>query len=498
MVLESKHTLSNMMKKKNFKIVKHRNLIAGIGVIGMAVLPILSTTADDLSPHDNDSKSKKQKPNIIFILADDLGYGDVGFNGQDKIKTPNIDRIAAEGIVFKNHYAGSTVSGPSRACLMTGKHTGHCTVRGNPRWTLSGNPVDISDSDITVAEELKRAGYTTGVLGKWGLAEKLDEGMPHKQGFDFFLGFCRHTTAHHYYPENLWRNDKLEKQEGTITQEKKGKYSHDTFTSEALNFIETNKEKPFFLYLAYTIPHYELTVPEDSKEQYKDKNWALRKMKPAHYLHDENGHVTYAAMVSRMDRDIGRILKLLKTQGLDENTIVIFTSDNGHEYDNTKNEFFNSNGVFRGRKRDLYEGGIHVPFAARWVGHIKAGTSSDHLSAFWDFLPTACDIAGIKTKTNTDGISYLHALTGKKQKKHDYLYWEFNEKKGPIQAVRKDKWKAVKFLNKDLELYNLSNDPAEKTNLAAKYPDKVKEMTEIIAGARTEHPEFPLTKRDKL
>ena len=435
-----------------------------------------------------------QMPNVIYIMADDLGYGDVGFNGQTKIMTPNIDRIAKEGIVFNNHYAGSTVCGPSRAVLMTGMHTGHCSVRENPKWTKSGTAVDLSLNDVTVAEEMKKAGYVTGMVGKWGLAETLGDGMPNKQGFDFFYGFNRHSAAHHYYPDSIWYNEKHVRIEGNVMEKKQGKYSHNIFTDETLKFIKRNKEKPFFFYVAYTIPHYELTIAEKEKSQYYAKNWPLRKMKSGHYLHDENGHVTYASMVTKMDEDIGRIMQELKDLGLDDKTLVIFTSDNGHEYDKVNNEFFNSNGKFRGKKRDLYEGGIHMPFAARWPGKINPGTTSDLLTTFWDFLPTMCDLAGVKPTAKIDGISYLSTLLGKdkKQKKHDYLYWEFNERQGPVQAVRKEEWKAVKYKNKPIELYNLEKDIGETNNIASDYPKIVKEMTEIISNARTENSEFPL------
>lgn len=443
-------------------------------------------------------KKQKGKPNIIFILADDLGYGDVGFNGQDKIKTPVLDKMANEGVVFTRHYAGSTVCGPSRASLMTGMHTGNSPVRENPKWTHSGQPVDMSLSDVTVAEELKRANYTTGLIGKWGLAENLEEGRPNLQGFDYFYGFNKHKSAHHYYPEQIWENNALITIEGNNTQDKIGTYSQDLFTDKALSFLEKQSaDKPFFLYLAYTIPHYELTIPEEQKAQYRDLNWPLRKMKMAHYRHDENGHVTYASMVSRLDKDVGRILNKLKEMGVDENTLVIFTSDNGHEYDNLKDEFFNSNGEFRGKKRDLYEGGIRMPFVARWPNKIKAGTTTDHISAFWDFLPTACDIAGIEPTAAINGISYLPVLVNGQdlQKKHDYLYWEFNEKQGPIQALLKEDWKLVYFVDKRFELYNLKTDPSELTDVSKQHPEVLKELQAELVTARTEHPEFPLIRK---
>ncbi|WP_423127903.1 arylsulfatase [Gaoshiqia sp. Z1-71] len=448
---------------------------------------------------DDGPGKPKNRPNIIFILADDLGYGDLGFNGGQKIKTPNLDRMAGEGIVFTHHYAGSTVCGPSRACLMTGLHTGHAPVRENPDWTKSGNPVDIGLEDVTVADELKRAAYTCGIIGKWGLAENLDEGMPLKQGFDYFYGFATHAAAHHYYPEKIWENDQEIVIEGNVMMDKIGKYADDLFIDKALQFIDRNQDKPFFLYYTPTIPHYELTVPESEKEYYYQQNWPLRKMVPGHYRHDENGYVTYATMVSRLDRNVARILEQLEKLGLDENTLVIFASDNGHEFDDVNNEFLNSNGDFRGKKRDLYEGGIRVPFIARWPGTIQAGTQSSHVSAFWDFLPTACELARLKPSGKTDGISYLPSLLGndKKQKKHDYLYWEFNENKGPMQALIKGEWKLVHFVGKSYELYNLDSDVSEKNNVLNDFPEVAGQLKSMMLSARTEHPEFPLEPKKK-
>ena len=434
----------------------------------------------------------KDKPNIIFILADDLGYGDVGFNGQDKIKTPILDKMASQGIVFTHHYAGSTVCGPSRTSLMTGLHTGHSPIRENPNWTKSGKPASLDPDQVTVARELKRAGYTTGIIGKWGLAENLDAGLPNKQGFDYFYGFNTHRAAHHYYPEQLWENDQLIEIEGNLMMDKIGQYTQDLFTEKALNFINKNQSEAFFLYLAYTIPHYELTIPEAEKADYYKKDWPLREMKMGHYHNDKNGHVTYASMVTRMDKDIGIIFDKLKELGIANHTLVIFTSDNGHEYDNLQNEFFNSNGHFRGKKRDLYEGGVHVPLVAVWPGKIKAGSKSDHFSAFWDFLPTVCDIADIQPTAEVDGISYLPALLGETQVKHDYLYWEFNERMGPMQALLKGDWKLIRFVGKHEELYNIKTDPGEKDDVILKNSKKAQQLQKLMDAARTDHPEFPL------
>ncbi|MCC5929187.1 MAG: arylsulfatase [Cyclobacteriaceae bacterium] len=443
----------------------------------------------------------QQKPNIIIILADDLGYGDVGFNGGEKIKTPTLDQMAREGVVFTRHYAGSSVCGPSRASLMTGFHTGNATVRGNPAWTASGVPVDLGSDDITVAEELKRAGYKTGIIGKWGLAENLDEGMPLKQGFDYFYGFATHRAAHHYYPEETWENDKLTRIEGNDTYNKIGIYSQDLFIEKAIDFIDKNHKEPFFLYFATQIPHYELTIPENEKQYYLNLDWPLRKMTPGHYRHDENGFVTYAAMVTRMDNDIARIMEKLKEVSIDENTLVIFTSDNGHEFDHRNNGFLNSNGPLRGGKRDLYEGGIRIPFVARWPAKIQKGTQSEHASAFWDYLPTLCEVAGIESTVKTDGISFLPSLLGHKEEqlKHDYLYWEFNERQGPIQVVTKGYWKLIYFhIKNEYELYNLEHDISEQFNLALAYPELLEEMKTLMHSARSKHPDFPLVPHPKL
>ncbi|GGZ92054.1 arylsulfatase [Algibacter mikhailovii] len=483
------------MKKRN-TISNTTNALGKMKIFSICVALIFCS---NISAQSIDKGAERSKPNIIFILADDLGYGDVGFNGQDKIKTPVLDKMATEGIVFNRHYAGSAVCGPSRASLMTGMHTGNSSVRENPKWTKSGQPVDLSLNDVTVAEELKRADYNTGIIGKWGLSENLNEGAPNLQGFDYFYGFNKHKSAHHYYPETIWENDKLITIEGNVTQDKIGTYSQDLFTDKALAFLDNQtSEKPFFLYLAYTIPHFELTIPEDQKAQYSNLNWPLRKMKMAHYRHDENGHVTYASMVSRLDKDVGRILNKLIEMGVDDNTLVVFTSDNGHEYDNLKDEFFDSNGIYRGKKRDLYEGGLRMPFVARWPNKIKPGSATNHVSAFWDFLPTACDIAGVKPTAKINGMSYLPALTNAEniQKNHDYLYWEFNEKRGPMQALLKDDWKLVHFVNKHYELYNLKNDPSELNEISSQHPDILKQLKAVLQIARTEHPEFPLIKKE--
>ncbi|MXV13767.1 arylsulfatase [Hufsiella ginkgonis] len=433
-----------------------------------------------------------KKPNIIYIMADDMGYGDVGFNGQKKIKTPNIDQLAAEGIIFTAHYAGTSVCAPSRAALMTGVNTAHGHIRELSAWTASGNAIDLLDEEITVAEELKRAGYSTAVIGKWGMDESNTTGKANKQGFDYFYGYKTHTEAHHYYPEYIWENDTKLVLAGNVTAEKKGEYSNDAFTRKALDFIRNHKSSPFFLYLPYTVPHNEITAPADSKAPYENLDWPKRPMQAGHYYHDAEGNTAYAGMVSRLDRYVGEIMAELKKQGLDENTFVIFTSDNGPAFDNG---FFDSNGPYRGRKLTLYEAGVREPFAARWPGKIKPGQVTAQPAAFWDFLPTACEMAGIKPSKKIDGISYLPTLLGKTQPQHDFFYWEINETQGPVQAIRMGKWKGINAYQKPFELYDLEADPAETTNLAEKNPGIVAKIRKTMFETRTENPEFPLTKR---
>jgi arylsulfatase A len=441
--------------------------------------------------HSNTKSSKEPKipkPNIIFILADDLGYGDLGCYGQEKIQTPNLDKLASQGIKFTQHYAGSTVCAPSRCCLMTGYHTGHTVVRGN-RPTEPEGQYPMPDSTVTVAELLKDAGYITGAMGKWGLGGPGSTGDPVNQGFDFFFGYNCQSKAHFYYPEYLWKNE----EKILLSENKDGKkttYSHDLIADEALRFIRNNQDKPFFLYIPFTIPHAELAVPENSLNQYKG-HFEETPFPGGHYGAQEYPKAAYAGMVSRMDNDIGKILNLLDELKLSENTLVIFSSDNGpHHEGGNDPDFFNSNGLLRGIKRDLYEGGIRVPFIARWTGKTKPGTETGHISAFWDFLPTACDISGIKPPEDIDGISYLPALLGKNQEKHEFLYWEFHEQKGK-QAVLNGNWKAIRLKIKEnpkspIELYNLSSDIGEENNIADKNPEIVKMMEKIMVKARFE------------
>ena len=446
---------------------------------------------------ESEKSELNKKPNIIYILADDLGYGDLGCYGQKEIKTPNLDNMAANGMIFTQHYAGSTVCAPSRCSLMTGFHTGHSKVRGNA-------DVSLDETDTTVASLLKNAGYKTGLIGKWGLGDVSTPGIPNKQGFDYFFGYLNQIRAHNYYPDYLWRNTTRVplNNEIVIAEEgyskgigsastNKNEYSHDLFTEDALEFMEKSADSSFFLYLAYTIPHannehwliddHGMEVPDYGI--YKSKNWPDK----------QKG---LAAMITRMDSDIGRIKMKLEELGISKNTLIVFSSDNGPHAEGGNNpEFFNSNGKFRGLKRDLYEGGIRVPMIVYWPGTIEPGQTSDHISAFWDFLPTACDLAGVEVPKNIDGISFLSELRGKEQKSHDHLYWEFHEQGGK-QALRKGDWKLVilNVVNDEeqiTELYNLKNDPEEQNDLSDEYPEKVAELKNIVDQEHVPSKEFP-------
>ena len=447
----------------------------------MIICALLAIAAAQRPNNPFADKLKPSKPNIIFILADDLGYGDLGCYGQTKIKTPNIDRLAGEGMRFTQCYAGSTVCAPSRSALMTGQHTGHTRVRGN-------EAVPLRPEDVTVAEVLQKACYKTAAIGKWGLGLANTTGTPTKQGFEEWFGYLSQTHAHDYYPTQLFRNDNLvffdENSAG-----RKGAYSHDLFTKAATNYIRVTKYVSFYLYLPYTVPHAnnELTkktgngmeVPSDAP--YTKEDWPQTEKNKA-------------AMITRLDRDVGALLEQLKKFGIEDNTIVFFTSDNGpHKEGGVKPEFFNSSGGLRGTKRDMYEGGIRVPMIVRWPGKIPAGKVSDQVWAFWDFLPTAAEIAKEKPPENIDGISMLPTLLGQKQtNRHEFLYWEFHEK-GTKQAVRMGDWKAVRLGPKQpLELYNLETDRAETDNVAADHPEIVAKIEHFLLTARSESDRWPI------
>lgn len=368
---------------------------------------------------------------------------------------------------------------------MTGQHTGHCWIRGNS----PGDDLALRAEDVTVGE-VKAAEYSTGIIGKWGMGEAGSTGAPNRKGFDYFYGYLNHNHAHNHYPEYLWKNDEKVSLPNVVEKKvvkKAVKYSHDLFTEEALEFINKQKEKPFFLYLAYTIPHGKWEVPSDAP--YTDISW-------------EQPTKNYAAMITRMDTDVGKIMKLLKDLKLDEQTIVFFSSDNGPQPGAYKLDFFQSGGQLRGVKRDLYEGGIRVPVIARWPGKFKAGAVSEQVWAFWDFLPTVAELTGAKAPEKLNGISMVPTLLGEKaagraQNNHDFLYWEFHEG-GSKQAVRMGDWKLVRWpATKDNkpELFDLKSDPGEKNDVAAKNPDVVSKIEAYLKDARTESKQWPLEPR---
>jgi arylsulfatase A-like enzyme len=427
----------------------------------------------------------RDQPNIIFIMADDLGYGDLGCYGQSVIKTPHIDKLAQEGLRFTQCYAGSTVCAPSRSVLMTGKHTGHTTVRGNfGKGGVQGlgggqGRVPLEQQDITVAEVLQQAGYRTGMTGKWGLGEPNTTGEPNGQGFDAWFGYLNQRRAHSYYPSFIWHNRERVLLPGN-TDKKKTQYTHDMFTDFAIEFIRKNQKKPFFLYVPYCIPHAKYEIP--STDPYSNKSWRL----------DEKVH---AAMVTRMDRDVGRLLALLRELELDQHTIVFFCSDNGAA--KRWQGRFDSSGPLRGNKRDMYEGGIRTPMIVRWPGRIKAGTESDLAWYFADVLPTLAEIAGTKASAGIDGVSVLPTLLGKNQDlSQRFLYWEFFER-GFQQAVRWRNWKAIRLEpGQPLELYDLSSDMGETQNVADQHAHVVARIEAYLQTARSESQYFPTSKEN--
>lgn len=436
-------------------------------------------------------------PNIIFILADDLGYGDLGSYGQKRIKTPVLDKLASEGKRYTQFYAGSTVCAPSRASLMTGHHTGRSYIRGN-------GEIPLRQQDTILSQVLKRAGYTTGMVGKWGLGLPGTAGVPEKKGWDYFSGFLHHREGHFQLNDSIWT---IIDGVSTKIPVAPNTYTNELFTQNAIDFIEDNKNNPFFLYVSFTLPHAELKVPDRYLKQYLDSegNSLFEPEKPQpeglHYGGQPFPKAAYAAMVSSIDDYTSWILDKLDELGIAENTLVIFASDNGTHREGGRtlkdvSEVFHSSGPLRGVKRDLYEGGIRVPFIVRWPGHIEGGTTSEHLGAFWDVLPTFADLVGEQAPKDIDGLSFLPDLLGRNgQQQHEALYWEFTEG-GFKQAVRVGDWKAIRFYNKKepkrTELYYLKDDVGETTDRAAEFPEKVREMENMMAKQRTssEHPAF--------
>ena len=419
------------------------------------------------------------RPNIIFIMADDLGQYDLGCCGQENILTPSLDRMAAEGCRFTQCYAGATVCAPSRSCLMTGLHTGHTRVRNNSS-PVGGLPpqgrVPLRDRDVTVAEVLKSAGYATGITGKWGLGEPNTSGVPNKQGFDQWLGFLNQRHAHTYYPEYIWNNEQFQIVWGNMGGYEK-QWIHDDFTEFGLDFVRQHRRRPFFLYLAYTIPHGRYEVPDD--EPYSKLPWPDDAKK-------------YAAMVTRLDSDIGKLFGLLKELKLDDRTIVFFCSDNGATYTQPPIE---SAGPLRGKKGTLYEGGIRTPMIVRWPGRIAPGRVSHQVWAFWDFLPTAAELGGAEPPEGIDGISMLRAILGQEQPDHEFLYWE-HPSGGYSQAVRHGAWKAIRpRWGQPLELYNLDRDLEEQENVAAGNPELVVKMEALMSSAHTDSADWPVPRK---
>ena len=469
------------------------------------------------------------KPNIIYLYADDLGYGELGVYGQQKIKTPNLDKMAQEGIRFSNHYTSTPVCAPARCMLLTGKHGGHTYIHGNYELggfadSLEGGQMPLPANTFTIGKLMQQAGYKTAVIGKWGLGMQNTSGEPSKQGFDYYYGYLDQKQAHNYYPTHLWENgkwDSLQNQPINVHLKQdpakgmsadfayyQGKdYAPAKMTEKALAFIQQNQKQPFFIYLPYTLPHVSLQAPIEWVNQYVGQFAEQPYFGNQGYASTPYPLSTYAAMISYLDAQVGIILKELKQLGLDKKTLVLFSSDNGATFNGgVDRHFFNSNGGLRGQKMDLYEGGIREPFIARWPGKIPVGTVSDHISAQYDMMATLAEITGQQI-SETDGISLLPTLLGKKaaQKKHAWLYFEYPENGGQI-AIRMGDWKAVKteqrmHPNNPWQLFDLNKDPAESKDLASQYPQLIITMNEIVEKEHQQahiqewefiHPKFPV------
>ncbi|MBN8785937.1 MAG: arylsulfatase [Terrimonas sp.] len=450
----------------------------------------------------------KQKPNIIYIYADDMGYGELGCYGQQKIKTPNLDKLAGEGIRFTQHYTSTPVCAPARNMLLTGKHGGHAYIRGNYELggfedEKEGGQMPLPEGTFTIAHLMKKAGYTTGLVGKWGLGMNNTTGAPDKQGFDYYYGYLCQKQAHNFYPTHLWENGKRDTLRNTyfyvhrpvpknsadsVFDNFKGQdYAVTKMAEKTLAFIRNNKNKPFFLYLPYTAPHVSLQAPDEAVKEYIGQFDEQPYYGEKGYAPTKYPLSTYAAMITYMDKQIGRIMDLLKELKLDENTIVMFSSDNGSTFNvgGVDVDYFNLTGGLRGRKQELYEGGIREPFIARWPGKIPGGKVTGHVSAQFDMMATLSELTGIKAPPN-DGISFLPTLLGKdeQQQKHPFLYFEFPEKSGQV-AVRIGDWKGVKSnmktnKNAPWEIYNLDTDEKETNDVAAQHPELVKRFEAIL------------------
>ena len=457
----------------------------------------------------------QRPPNIIYMLADDLGYGELGSYGQTKIRTPHLDALAAQGMRFTDHYSGSPVCAPSRGTLMTGLHTGHGQIRDN--FEVGGYPdpdelgqMPLDSGTYTIGSMLQDAGYVTGAIGKWGLGGRGSIGEPHHQGFDYFFGYLDQQLAHNYYPTHLWRNgerveldneyfsphQRFEGEDPTdptaYEQYAGNEYSVDVMADDALRFLDEHQDEPFFLYLPFAVPHLALQVPDSSLVEYEGEFEEEPYLGDRGYLPHVRPFSAYAGMITRMDAHIGRILERLDELGLAENTLVMFTSDNGTTYTGGVDaEYFEGTGGLRGLKGSVYEGGIRVPLIARWPGRIEPGSQSDHVSAFWDMMPTFADVVGVTAPEGIDGVSFLPTLLGEAgQAERDHLYWEYHGLWNGAQAVRIGQWKGVRLGGHDdpdapIELYDLRVDPNETTDVGADHPDIVARVRAVMES-RTE------------
>ncbi|MEO8174473.1 MAG: arylsulfatase [Sediminibacterium sp.] len=451
------------------------------------------------------TNTKAKQPNIIFIFADDLGYADLSCYGQQKTETPNIDQLAKKGMKFTQFYAGTSVCAPSRTSFMTGLHTGHTVIRGNQSFEPEGQ-TPLPDSIVTIANHLQKKGYNTAAFGKWGMGYITTSGDPNKKGFDQFYGYNCQSLAHNYYPDHLWNNH--ERIAFPENETKDVTYSADKIHKQAIQFIkDQNKDKPFFLFLPYTLPHGDVMIPHDSVYYYYIRKLGEKPKSPPANKKGKSDfepypHAAFAAMISRLDKYTGEVLNTVRNKGLEENTLIIFTSDNGpHRENGGDPEYFGNSGIYRGIKRDLYEGGIRVPFIAYWKGKIKPSVT-DMPTVLWDMYPTFQQLSGMPVSKNIDGFSIVPTLLQNgTQKLHDHLYWEFHENNGR-QAVRWKNWKAVKLNVNNaaqtvFELYDLSNDPSEKNNVALKFPDIVQKMEAMIKADHVSNKNWPLLPAEK-
>jgi len=523
--------LSNdfILTNKNIKKMKKNPLLPVLVIVAAAML-------SSCRGEGKKGSTVKEKPNIVFIMADDLGYGELGCYGQEKIETPHIDKLAERGMKFTNFYSGAPVCAPARCMLLTGRHPGHAQIRGNNEMKWRGDVWDykkvsedpnlegqypLRKGTLTLGRLLQQAGYKTAAIGKWGLGGPLTDGRPTEQGFDLFFGYNCQRQAHNYYPGHLWRNDEKVELGNRIfsphqrfpkdldpldpknyEQYRDKVYAPDLMIKEALKFIEENKDRPFFLYYPTPIPHVALQAPEEWVQKYHKKFGDEEPYLGQHgYLPCRYPRATYAAMISYLDDQVGQIISKLKELGIYDNTIIFFTSDNGPTYaGGVDTKFFDSAKPFRSSygwgKGFTHEGGIREPMIVTWEGHITAGSESDHIGAFWDIMPTLCDLAGIPAPDSTDGISFLPTLLQKgTQKQHDHLYWEFPAYTGQ-QAVRMGKWKAIRDSifkgNHGIKLYDLENDLQELHDVSAVHPDVVEKMERIMLEEHIPSKVFPL------